>query len=242
MIKAVIFDFGGVISPMCWDPYIISDIIVRVLKKHGVAYPRDFKEIFRDVSDSAFFEMGKKRIEISLREILKKALDKSSIMYDELIIGESLELIRNAEFCEIRPDAKEILSELKQMGLKIGLISNTPDVHPFRALLRAGLYELFDAIILSCWTRYRKPHPIIFEIALRKLHVKANEAIYVGDMPNIDVVGAKKAGLISVLMLRGERYWERMGVTREKVIVDPDYKINELHEIIDLVMKLNVNG
>ncbi len=239
MIKAVILDFGGVVSPMCWDPYIISNIMIQVFSKYGIPYPDNFPEIFKEVSNKAFFEMDKTMIEKDLRDIAIKALDEAGVSCDNATLEEALELVRDAKFCEIRAEVRNILIKLREMSLKIGLISNTPDVHPFRALLRENLYDLFDAIILSCWTRYRKPHPKIFEIALSKLGVKPNEAIFVGDMPHIDVLGAKNAGMIAVLMTVGERYWAKMGVAKKRADILADYEISDLSEIIEIVKRIN---
>jgi len=235
MLKAIIFDFGGVISASCWDPYEVAELITKVLKKYDVKYPDNFPEIFREVSDKVFEEMDRTGIEIPLKETVRQALEKANIDFDELILEEALELIRDAPFCIPRPEVKEVLKKIKSLGLKIGLISNTPDVHPFRMLLREELYNFFDAIILSCWTKIRKPNPEIFRIALRKLKVNANEAIFVGDIPGMDIAGAKAAGIKTVLMRIGEPYWVMKGVTRKDQNIMPDYEIDTLMDLIPII-------
>jgi HAD superfamily hydrolase (TIGR01549 family) len=79
------------------------------------------------------------------------------------------------------PEAKAVLMELQQRGLKLGLISTAyeEEIHFF--LERAGIEKTtFDAIVGVDATQCIKPHPDIFKYALRKLKVRPEEAMFVG--------------------------------------------------------------
>jgi putative hydrolase of the HAD superfamily len=81
------------------------------------------------------------------------------------------------------PETKDVLKELQQRGLKLGLISNgyEEDLHFF--LERAGTEKTtFDIIVGVDTVQCMKPHPDIFEYALRKLKIRPEEAMFVGEM------------------------------------------------------------
>lgn len=60
---------------------------------------------------------------------------------------------------------------------------------------RVGLEDAFEVIVDSANVGIRKPDPRIFEIALKTLGIKADDAVYAGDIPDVDVEGARAAGI-----------------------------------------------
>lgn len=68
---------------------------------------------------------------------------------------------------------------------------------------RMGLLDRVDSFLASDAAGYRKPDPRIFALALERAGVTPHEALYVGDSITNDVVGANRAGMISVLLWRG---------------------------------------
>ncbi len=69
--------------------------------------------------------------------------------------------------------------------------------------LRSGLLDRVDSFLASDAAGYRKPDPRIFALALERASVAPAEAVYVGDSIGNDVVGANRAGMVSVLLWRG---------------------------------------
>jgi putative hydrolase of the HAD superfamily len=99
-------------------------------------------------------------------------------------------------------DVLPALTDLKERGLILGLISNVDrDMTPF--LNELGLTPLLQVVVTSQDVGSSKPQPEIFREALRQAGVQASEAIYVGDQYETDVIGAKKAGMKGVLLDRG---------------------------------------
>ena len=104
------------------------------------------------------------------------------------------------------PETKDILKELQQRGLKLGLISNgyEEDIHFF--LERTGLEKTtFDIIVGVDTVQCNKPHPDIFKYPLRKLNVRPEEAMFVGDEIEADYKGAKNVGMHALLVDRTEK-------------------------------------
>jgi HAD superfamily hydrolase (TIGR01509 family) len=97
------------------------------------------------------------------------------------------------------PFANRVLGELKEAGCKLAVVSNAGgDVAVL--LARMGLAELFSAIIDSGVVGVEKPDPAIFHLAARELGVAPEAAIHVGDLPAVDVKGARAAGVEPVLL------------------------------------------
>lgn len=96
------------------------------------------------------------------------------------------------------PNAVDVLAAIKALGLRIGLISNTgitPGVVLMRLLDDMGLGQHFDLTVFSDEVELSKPAPAIFAHALDELGLAPDEAVFVGDQPVLDVLGARRAGM-----------------------------------------------
>ena len=106
---------------------------------------------------------------------------------------------------ELYEDALPVLDELRAHGLMLGLVSNgIRDLTEFVA--HHGLDV--DAIVDSRTHGYVKPHPTIFQAALDRLGVRAEDAAMVGDSLAEDVDGASALGMRGILVDREGRYPE----------------------------------
>jgi len=98
-------------------------------------------------------------------------------------------------------DVAPALDKLKELGLTLGLISNV-DRDISAVYEELGLAKWLGVTITSQAVGFNKPHPEIFQAALKEAGVQPAEAIYVGDQYQIDVVGANGAGMRSILIDR----------------------------------------
>ena len=97
------------------------------------------------------------------------------------------------------PGARAAIREVKAAGLVVGVVSNSNG--SARALLDgAGLAAELDFVIDSALVGVEKPDPRIFHLGLAQAGVAAHEAVYIGDLYSIDVLGARAAGLGSILL------------------------------------------
>jgi putative hydrolase of the HAD superfamily len=99
-------------------------------------------------------------------------------------------------------DVADVLRELHARGLKIGLISNS---HRCLTSFQShfALEGLFSAAVSSAAHGYMKPHPSIFETALRQASADPAASVMVGDSVAHDVEGARRLGMRAVLVSRG---------------------------------------
>ena len=96
-------------------------------------------------------------------------------------------------------DALPAIRRVKSAGLVAGVVSNSNGWA--RALLDgAGLGDALDFVIDSAVVGVEKPDPRIFHLGLERAGVAAHEAVYVGDLYSVDVLGSRAAGLGAILL------------------------------------------
>jgi len=101
---------------------------------------------------------------------------------------------------ELRQCTKRILKTISA-DYKLGLVTNftyAPVIHA--GLRKLDINQFFNAILISDEVGWRKPHPKIFNEALKRLRVSADETVYVGDSPLEDIKGAKATGMKTIFV------------------------------------------
>jgi len=128
------------------------------------------------------------------------------------------------------PYLDEVLTELKKKGYKLGIITNTVtsrEEHVRMALRKIDVEKYFDAILTSVDVGHEKPDERIFMTALRKLRVKPNEAIMVGNRISADIMGGNRMGMKTILFKWNKRYPEKITSPEEQ----PARTIKSLKEL-----------
>ena len=95
-----------------------------------------------------------------------------------------------------RADARAVLAELRQRGLRTGLISNCSSSVP-RSWPASPLGDLVDTAVFSATERIAKPDPRIYQRAIERLGLAANECLYVDDSARA-CAGAAAVGLRAI--------------------------------------------
>lgn len=112
---------------------------------------------------------------------------------DRLVAGTRI----SGNWCDIRPGTRKVLQRLGKR-YRLGVISNA-DGKIAVVLGKCGIADCFATITDSGIVGYEKPHPAIFQAALRELGVPAGESLYVGDVYSVDYRGAIRAGMKAML-------------------------------------------
>jgi HAD superfamily hydrolase (TIGR01509 family) len=113
----------------------------------------------------------------------------------------------SANWCEIRPGTRESLKRLAK-SRRLAVISNA-DGKIAEVLAHCGIADCFESITDSGIVGKEKPHPAIFDAAVRSLGVPADESIYIGDVYSIDYLGATRFGMQSILFDVAGAYRDR---------------------------------
>lgn len=115
--------------------------------------------------------------------------------------AELYDTFARAETWTVFPDVEPALAELRELGLRLAVVSNW-DSRLEVLLGRLGLAERFEFILTSARAGYRKPDERIFGVALERLGLGASEVAHVGDSYEDDFVGARNAGIKPILVDR----------------------------------------
>jgi putative hydrolase of the HAD superfamily len=127
--------------------------------------------------------------------------------------------------CELFPDVRATLAALRAAGLKLGLITNGSEHMQRRKLECLSLSSSFDTIVISAAEGVSKPDPEIFTRSLTRLGVDAARSVFVGDHPEVDIEGARAAGMQAI--------WRRdPSISRP---VEADAIIEEVGDLITLL-------
>lgn len=147
---------------------------------------------YEEESSALFSELAGKEA-VKIRDVDTEAMRRVAERYGFTVPKDFWEIsIRMHEkYGQLFPDAVDTIKALKGMGLHVGIITDSDNDYITAHLKALGIYDLFDSITTSEEAGFFKPHPRPFQLALEKAGVKPEEALYVGDNPKKDCVGAK---------------------------------------------------
>ncbi|MFX0049500.1 MAG: TIGR02253 family HAD-type hydrolase [Candidatus Hermodarchaeota archaeon] len=145
------------------------------------------------------------------------------------------------EHIQLYDDVQKCLEKLKETAIKTAIITDGIPIKQYEKILRLGIDELIDLVVISDEIGIRKPNPKLFSYCLNKFRVKGYETIYVGDNIYKDIIPAKLNEIHSIYIHRGGKY--DINVTGEEVAKEnkPDYEISRLDELFDIIIELNKN-
>lgn len=125
------------------------------------------------------------------------------------------------------PEVPETLTLLRQHDIKIGIVTNAHQPMWIRdiEIQTHGIYDFFpDCRIAASDVGYLKPHPLIFQTALKCIGTTPQETVFVGDDLHADVVGAREMGMYTVWRPAARR-------APHDETIQPDATINSLNEL-----------
>ena len=157
-------------------------------------------------------------------------------LYNKNLIPKLVEVYRTHKpKLSLYSEVRTVLSTLRKQGYKLGLITDG-NVEVQRNKVEAlKIKDFFDCIIFSdeYGIEKQKPNPFPYQKALKELKASARETIYVGDNPYKDFVSAKRLGIHTVRIMRGQ--YKNVTLNKE---FEAEYQIINLGELIDIVPQI----
>ena len=231
MIEAVIFDWGGTLSE-----FVDAELVDawRLAARHlAPEHEDEVTERLVRVEAEFWATTSSHQRSATLADLMATAARELGLDVAEALLEEAAVRHLDAWTPHIRhdADARPTLTELRDRGLAIGMLSNThwPRAFHERFLERDGLAELIDARLYTSEMPFQKPHPTAFLAAAEALGVEPQQAVFVGDRPWDDISGARAVGMATAL---------RPNPAAPDVEgIEPDARIEALPELVELVQE-----
>ena len=183
-IKAVLFDVDGTLYP--------QSFFIRTSLQFFLRHPRismAFRHLRHDVRAIGGVE------DLHLAQIslcagyMRRPAEVAEYLLDTYIYGTFMDMLAKAK---PYPEVEPLLAELKNAGLKLGVITDYPVGAKVSAL---GFDKYWDVTISADTMGHLKPEPDAFLLAAEKLKISPEQIIYVGNEYKYDIIGANKAGM-----------------------------------------------
>ncbi len=220
MIKAVIFDVDNTLIDFMKVKKIAVEEAVDAMIDAGLNIPKKkaLEELYK-----VYFKVG-----LEDPKIFQKFLKKMTGKVDYQKLAYAIVAYRQARsgFLRPYPGTKRVLIKLKEMGLKLAVVSDAPKLKAWMRLVNMRIDDFFDVVVALEDTGRLKPSRLPFRAALRELKVKPSECLMIGDRPSRDIKGARQLGMKTCLAKYGFQ-----GKTKVKA----DFVINDISELIEKV-------
>ncbi len=244
-IKAVLFDLGNTLlyfdSPWTDTAAQADRELTRALREAGfdvdpAAFPAEVRsrlEVYYSERDAEFIEYSTLYV---LRSLLE---DKGYRDIPDRRLKPALQAMYRVTqaYWLLEPDAIPMLERLRELGYRLGAISNASDDDDVQALIdKAGIRPYFEVILTSAAAGLRKPHPRIFKMVLQRMGVAPAEAVMVGDTLGADILGAHNLGMRGIWITRRA---DRAANQAHADTIRPDAVIATLAELPGLLEEWN---
>ncbi len=224
MIKAIIFDLDNTLIDFMKMKYMSMEAAASAMIDGGLRHGKDkiMRRLFKLYDQYGWED----------QTIFQKYLMKESGKVDYRVLGNAINAYRRVRhgFLEPFPHVIETLLGLRQKGIKLAIVSDAPKLKAWIRLTAMKIDRFFDIIVGFEDTKQYKPSRKPFEVALKRLRVKASECLMIGDMPHKDIKGAKQMGM--------ETCFARYGSMKRKTpSIKADHTIDDILELLRIVGK-----
>ena len=219
MARAIIFDFWGTLVENGIHPSPVNQV------KYLLRLRMPFREFVVRFEEAMMTKPYNDLNEAFTAVCQEFKVNPHSYMLEKLVGMWNKNELLGKPFFEVI----EILQYLKDSGYKIGLISNTnPTIQ--RVLDKYDLAKYFDVIILSYEEGILKTNTEFYDRIIDRLQVSKEDAIVIGDSIQTDVLGARAAGINSILLdrMNKRQFQPKMRNLRDLKQLIEEGKLDEL--------------
>ncbi|MHA1264850.1 MAG: TIGR02253 family HAD-type hydrolase [Candidatus Helarchaeota archaeon] len=231
MIQGIIFDLDDTLYNSTELSAHARRSAIRAMIDLGL--PASFDEAYQILSE-VVEEYGS-NYNYHFDQMLKRLNVEPSRM--KIFISAGMIAYHDVKFTNIRPfkDVVPAFIELKKLEIKICLLTDGEALKQYEKILRLRLHDFLDEIIISEEVGIRKPNPKLFQLPLERFNIQPNEAIYVGDNYERDIIPCMRLGIRTALIHRGGKYDQTKPVFSQG---PPDFELKDLMELIPILKNL----
>jgi putative hydrolase of the HAD superfamily len=235
MKKGIFFDLYGTLIDILtdeYDPWVYSTLSRYLSYRDIKITPKELKKTYFEDIQSQLKQSNESYPEVDVYKIFSnmmhqygnnKKYSKSAIV-DTAVLFRSLTMRR----FEVFQGVYDVLASLLEK-YELALISDAQWVFTEPEMAMLGLTQFFKFRILSSRFGFKKPDVRLFDIAMKKLMIKSEESVYIGDNPPKDLIGAKKAGM-KFILFRSEY--------KPNNDFQPDRQFNDYSELLKIVEEM----
>lgn len=244
MIEGAVFDLGSTLIRFTgeWQQVIKEGHrqMVQSLLQSGLELDTErFDEAFEQTWRQNFEQRETDHIERPMADLLHQVLaefgheDVSSAVVDQAL--ERMFSSSEADWHPM-PGVHSVLEELREAGLRLGIVSNASDsANVHRLVDNAKLRSYFDPIVVSAEQRVRKPDKRVFDPVLNAWDIPPQRLVMTGDSLAADIIGARNVGMFSI-WLTADADTPGNQALRDKV--KPDAAASELVEVPAIIRQI----
>jgi 2-haloalkanoic acid dehalogenase type II len=233
VIKYIFFDLGDTLIDMSTSNEALCFGLKSVLPnglitdEMALKWKKESCKVFERYCKKGEFYTIKKLQTISLKNVLLKYdVDLPEQKLIDIVNKFWRYFIKN---CKLYDDVLPTLSQLTQEGYELGLITDGDEENVTRTLKQHNLDSMFRTKVISSAIRRYKPDQLLFQRALELAKCLPQEAIYVSNSA-VDIYGAKKIGLTTVLISRNKI----QNIASE---IEPDFSIENINLLPTIINK-----
>ena len=220
MIRGIFVDFGNTLASDEEDKKLHLLFCEEIKKKYSIPKePEEINDFLSSFVKGSLFNSHKKwpgllKLYTNAFVLLLNTSGRPAIQED-INYFQNLFLEYHFAHTKFYEGAIETLSEMKEKGLYVGMISDNDNDILHGILERQGIKHLFEHIITSEDVGVGKPNEKIFKKALSLVPFKPEECVYIGNSEFHDVEGAKKVGMLPLHFTGTYKTWKEV---REKLL------------------------
>lgn len=207
-VKAIFFDFDDTLQSRAGAYRLYCEAF---MDKYFPAVEGEKREKMLDDMEQ-LVDGGYKEREVYFPELIEKWNWTDHPQLQELYDSFNYDF---GKYIDLLPNAIEVISELKNRGYILGVITNGVSVLQNTKLDTAKIRDMFDVVVVSGDIGIYKPDRGIYDYAIKLAGVKNEESLYVGDHPINDMQGAIGADMNAIRMNYGDFYGK--GLNQEGV-------------------------
>ena len=193
-VRAVIFDWGGTLTP--WHTIDHEALWRAVCTPH---FPAGQVAGVAAAICAAEHELWVETATAHTSATIARVMERAGVEPTDALLAGYFEMWDPHTLTD--PEAAPLLRELRARGIRIGVLSNTmwPRSAHERVFIRDEVLDLIDAAVYTSEIPWAKPHPEAFRAVMEALGVDdPATCVFVGDRPYDDIHGAKSAGMRAV--------------------------------------------